>query len=255
MADVALDIGSRLTKVYLGGNATRKCVFETPPAVQRMKERFDHTSTRAELDSFLHRVSCAACLWGSHGCVEVLSSADDSPLFTQYVMRWLSSVSLDRQPMLRDAHSWLLGAHGLTDGCVVDIGYGATRIVPILCGIPVVEAITIGRGMRVLLAPSPEGVVASLVSTSPPSSPPQLQIPAEEVAQWIIAHVEEAMLLCNSQTQRPFVCGVFLLSGGGIAVRELLEGLQSAIQTSRPYAHVLVFDDSVPMLCASVFSR
>ncbi|ESL07267.1 hypothetical protein TRSC58_05046 [Trypanosoma rangeli SC58] len=251
MTAVALDIGSRFTKLYFGGDTPSNLVFETPVGVRKLKQRFDVALTSTVLDSFLGRLCLAAGLLGCCKQIEVLASPDDSSLFVQYVSRWFASASLSGVARVVDASSWLLEAHGTTDGCVVDIGYQTTRIVPILSSIPVVEAITIGSGLREFLALPVEGWAASTEANSastisaPSSSLQRLVI---EMSQCIIALLEEAVAHCNAYTQRPFVFGVFLLTGGGIAVEGLVGTIDSSIQKMWPSSRRLVVDTASPVL-------
>ncbi|RNE99875.1 hypothetical protein TraAM80_07937 [Trypanosoma rangeli] len=224
MTAVALDIGSCFTKLYFGGDTPGKRVFETPVGVRKLKQSFDVALTSTVLDSFLGRLCLAAGLLGCCEKIEVLASPDDSSLFVQYVSRWFASASLSGVATVVDAPSWLLEAHGMTDGCVVDIGYQTTRIVPIFSSIPVVEAITIGSGLREFLTLPVEGWAMSTETNSVSSSSApcsSLQSLVIEMSQCIVALLEEAVTHCNAYTQRPFVFGVFLLTGGGIAVEGL----------------------------------
>ncbi|EAN94258.1 hypothetical protein Tc00.1047053507519.167 [Trypanosoma cruzi] len=248
MTTVAFDIGSCFTKVYFGGDTPGRRVFKTPLGLRKLKERFDITLESAVLDYFLRRLCSAVGLLESCKRIEVLVSPGDYSLFTQYVLRWLASASLSRLPIVVDGPSWLLKAHGMTDGCVVDIGYQATRVVPILSSIPVVEAITIGSGTREFLALSAEGWLTSSEAISPSSSSSQLQGLLIEMSQCIFVLLEEAVAHCNAHTQRPFVSAVFLLTGGGVAVEGLVKGIQSSVLKMWPNSHLFFAETASPAL-------
>ncbi|EKF38675.1 hypothetical protein MOQ_001113 [Trypanosoma cruzi marinkellei] len=250
MTTVAFDIGSCFTKVYFGGDVPARRVFKTPLGLRKFKERFDVALVSAVLDPFLRRLCSALGLLESCKRIEVLVSPGDSSLFTQYILRWLASALLSGLPMVVDGPSWLLKAHGMTDGCVVDIGYQATRVVPILSSIPVVEAIAIGSGTREFLALSAEGWLNSseTVSSSSSSSSLQSQGLLIDISQCIFVLLEEALAHCNAHTQRPFVSGVFLLTGGGVAVEGLVKGIQSCVLKTWPNSHLFVAETASPVL-------
>ncbi|RNF19769.1 uncharacterized protein Tco025E_04106 [Trypanosoma conorhini] len=244
MTSVAFDIGSCFTKVYFGGDLPGRRVFETPVGVRQLKQRFDLTSTSMVLDSFLRRLCSTASILACCKEIEVLVSPGDSTLFAQYVSRWFASASWNGVSRVVDAFSWLLEAQGANDGCVVDIGYQATRVVPILSSIPVVEAIALGSGMRELLALTVEGWASSPEAASASTSPQPL---VAEVSQCILAILEEAVMHCNRYTQRPFVCGLFLLTGGGVAVEGVVGRIHSSLQKRWPNSRLLVLDTASPL--------
>ncbi|ORC87681.1 uncharacterized protein TM35_000212870 [Trypanosoma theileri] len=248
MSNVALDIGSRLTKVYFSGDVPSKRVFETPKGVQKLKERFNLGTSVEELDSFLRVLCCASRLMGTQKNVELLVSADENPIFSQYVLRWLSSITFRGSCSIVDQHSWMLNLYGaLENGCVVDIGNQATRVVPVMYSTPVVEAITIGSGMQDLFLQAAEEAV-DLHETLSNSTYLKLHIPLPMVADWIMMLIEESLVLCNPYTQRSFVSNVFLITGGGVAAAWLVKALRSNIIKNWPSSRVLFVSDSAPML-------
>ncbi|KAH9598536.1 hypothetical protein LSM04_002755 [Trypanosoma melophagium] len=248
MADVALDIGSRLTKVYFAGDRAGKRIFETPKGVQILKERLNPGTSMEELDSFLLVLSCASRFMGTQKNVKLLVSADENPIFSQYVLRWLTSTTFQGHCSIVDQHSWMLNLYGsLENGCVVDIGNQATRVVPVMFGTPVVEAITIGSGIQQLFLQAAEEAV-DLQETLLNSTYFKLHIPSPAVADWIMMLIEESVLLCNPHTQRSFVCKVFLITGGGVASDWLVKALRSNIIKNWPSSRVLFVSDSAPML-------
>lgn len=153
-----LCIGSYKTQIWVarGDDMLAQHTVRTPTAVVEltMQAKYAGDSAWARLDVWLSELWLLIKSSDRRRHISVLYNTDTCPSFMRYVCRWLrvaSSSNLCSTSMEVKSSEWCIDTmltsvfsqrlHGVSNGCcvVIDVGHAATRITPIMGGIPAFE--------------------------------------------------------------------------------------------------------------------